>query len=385
VRILDLKQFTKWIPIFVLGVLLIVIYRTFDNLGVIFEWGGRLLSLLVPFVIGGAIAFLLLPPCKKFEKLYSASKLGFFAKRARGFAILTVYVIVLGLIAGFISIVVPAIRQSIADFSAQWEQMYAQFIQFMIQFEFFDPDEFMQIFSADNIMETVMNFLNFENIVGFTQGLLEFSMAVISLFIGIAVSIYILIDRDSMYKGVTKIARLYIKPRYLRPLTKYMYQINEFLQRYIYSQLLDSLIMGVSSFIVLTAIGMSYAPVAALLLGLFNIVPYFGSIVATGIAILLAFFSDGATTALWTGVCLIILQQIDANIIQPRLAGRYLNVRPFWIILGILIGGGYFGVMGMFIAPPIVAMVKIIFNDTMERKERRLSKKTKESANESSD
>jgi len=365
------KKFPWWMPVLILGVLLIAINQTlWPAFIAVAGWIARLFSLLVPFFIGGAIAYLLLPPCRIFEKLYSKSKLKFFAKRARGFSIISVYLIVIALIFAFFRVVIPVIYQSIEDFISQWPTIYAQFIQFISQFDFIPLEEFTQIFSADNIM----NFMNLENILGFTQGILNFSMAVLSMFIGIAVSIYILLDRDSLYSLIHRIGHLYITPKILNPLEKYTRKINEFLYKYIYCQLLDGFIVGIVSFIGLSIIGVPYAPVSALLLGIFNFIPYFGSIIATAIAILLALFAAGPQTALVAGIFLLIMQQIDANVIQPRLAGSYLKIRPFWVILGILIGGGFFGIWGMFLAPPVVAVIKIIVGDILVRKERSVVK-----------
>ena len=370
------KNFSNMIPIFILGVLLIAVYRTFDNFGIILEWGGRLLSLLVPFVIGGIISYLLLPPCKFFEKLYSASKLKFITKFSRGFSVLTVYAIVIALIGVLLRLVIPAIAQSVEEFIVQWPVLYGQLQDFVINLGFFEPYEVEQFFSDENIIDMVTDFMNMENVMVATQGIIDISMAIFSLFIGFVVSIYILFDRDSLYKLIHKVGHLYIKPKILNPLVKYTRKINEFLYQYIYCQILDSLIMGVLSFIGLSIIGVSHAPVSALLLGIFNFVPYFGSIIATVIAILLALFSDGLNTAIVVTVVLLVLQQTDANFIQPRLAGAYLKVRPFWIILGIMIGGGYFGLWGMFIAPPIVAVIKIIAKDIIDHREKRLGSKS---------
>jgi len=358
--------------------LLIAVYRTFDNFGIILEWGARLLSLLVPFIIGGIIAYLLLPPCKLFENLYSKSKIKFITKFARGFSVVTVYLITFALIGVLLRIVIPAIAQSVEEFVVSWPGLYAQFQVFVTDLGIFDAYEVEQFFSDENIIDMVIDFMSMDNLMAATQGIINISMAIFSLLIGFVVSIYILIDRKSLYALVHKVGHLYIKPKILNPLVKYTRKINEFLYQYIYCQLLDSLIMGVLSFIGLSIINVSHAPVSALLLGIFNFVPYFGSIIATVIAILLAMFSDGFNTAVVVTVFLLILQQTDANFIQPRLAGAYLKVRPFWIILGIMIGGGYFGLWGMFIAPPIVAVIKIIANDIIEHREKRLGTMPKE-------
>ena len=105
--------------------------------------------------------------------------------------------------------------------------------------------------------------------------------------------------------------------------------------------------------------------------GLFNLIPYFGAITATVLAGLITAFTKNFTSGLIVVAVLIVLQQLDANFIQPKLLSGSLNVRPFWVIMGILIGGGLFGFIGIFLAVPLIAMLRIIALDILESRERK--------------
>ena len=109
----------------------------------------------------------------------------------------------------------------------------------------------------------------------------------------------------------------------------------------------------------------------ALITGLFNLIPYFGAITATVLAGLITAFTKNFTSGLIVVAVLIVLQQLDANFIQPKLLSGSLNVRPFWVIMGILIGGGLFGFIGIFLAVPLIAMLRIIALDILEGRERK--------------
>lgn len=102
-------------------------------------------------------------------------------------------------------------------------------------------------------------------------------------------------------------------------------------------------------------------------------IPYFGSIFASIVAMIIAFFTGGWEARLVTIIMLIILQQIDGNIIGPKLMSGALNVNPIIVIISISIGGAYFGILGMFVAVSVAALLKIIFMEYLEAKESKLS------------
>ena len=119
----------------------------------------------------------------------------------------------------------------------------------------------------------------------------------------------------------------------------------------------------------MSIIGVSYAPLFALIVGLFNLIPYFGAIVATVVTGVITVFTGSFTQAIITVITLIVIQQLDANLIQPRLFADSLQVKPLYVILGITVGGGLFGMAGIFFAVPIIALIRSIILELMERRE----------------
>ena len=102
------------------------------------------------------------------------------------------------------------------------------------------------------------------------------------------------------------------------------------------------------------------------MLGAFNLIPYFGAITATVLTGVITVFTGSLTLAIVAVVSMIILQQLDSNLIQPKLLSGSLQIKPFWVIFGILLGGGLFGVVGIFLAVPITALCRSILIDTKE-------------------
>ena len=160
-----------------------------------------------------------------------------------------------------------------------------------------------------------------------------------------------------------------------KSIDKYFNNSNEVFFKFIASQFLDAIIVGILVTIALSIMGVKYAPLLGFFIGIFNMIPYFGAVIATAISVVITIITGGLSQAIWMLIIVIILQQIDANIISPRIIGKSLKISPLLVITAVTIGGAYFGVLGMFLAVPIIAVLKIIVEDYIEF---RLKKKKKE-------
>ena len=107
------------------------------------------------------------------------------------------------------------------------------------------------------------------------------------------------------------------------------------------------------------------------MIGLFNIIPYFGAIVAVALSILITLITGGFSQAIVMAIVVIVLQQIDSNIINPKIIGNSLEISPLLVIFSVTVGGAYFGVLGMFLAVPVAAVLKIVVDDWLEMKNKK--------------
>ena len=112
-----------------------------------------------------------------------------------------------------------------------------------------------------------------------------------------------------------------------------------------------------------------YGAMLGIIIGLFNIIPYIGAIIASVIAIIITIFTGGIGQAIWMAIVVIIMQQIDANIINPKIVGNSLKLSPILIIFAVTVGGACFGILGMFLAVPIIAILKILILDYINYKD----------------
>jgi predicted PurR-regulated permease PerM len=355
----------------------IFIYKVVANLQPIIENIRSFLGVISPFIIGIIIAYFLNVPCNLVEKQISKVKYQFIVKRARIISVLAIYLGAILIIMLIISYVFPIIIKNILEIARDIPFYHYDIIHWVGNLDvsnfigFFDLkaalESFLSTYSVQDILIHITTGIG--SISGYALGM---TSRVVNLFLSIIISIYTLLYKDLLIATIDRIAKLFIKKRSLEIIKSYLYQTNEIFYKFISTQFLDACILGVLATIILASIGVKYAVTLGILLGICNMIPYFGSMFASIVTVIITFLTGGATLAIITGISLLILQQIDGNIIGPRLMGGALNMNPILIILSITIGGAYFGVIGMFLSIPIAAMLKIIFNNFIELREKKI-------------
>ena len=320
------RTWTKWLYWFTFAIAVIIIYKTVDNLGQITNWIKNLLNILAPFALGILIAYILYIPCMKIEFLYKKiKKVKIINKKARPLSIFTVYVIAFILIVILINFIVPPIIQSIIDLTNNLQYYYETTISKINELP---EDSFWKTEVITRIMQEIQN-IDIKQIINVEQ-LAQYAQGAISLAGN---------------------------------------KSNEIFFRFVASQFLDAIVVGVLTSIAMSILGVKYAVLLGFMIGLFNLIPYIGAIIAVVIAGIITLLTGGISQAIWMLVIVTILQQIDANIINPKIVGNSLKINPILVILAVTVGGAYFGIIGMFLAVPIIAVIKVLIEDFIEYRE----------------
>ena len=191
---------------------------------------------------------------------------------------------------------------------------------------------------------------------------------IFDVFVTLVISIYVLRERDIIMNFLRKLTSSLFKEQTYETISKYFKRTNSIFFNFISGQFIDAVIVGIVTTIAMSIMGVKYAALLGFLIGLFNLIPFFGAIVAVAIAIFITLCTGGLGKAIWLAIVVIILQQIDANIINPKIIGDKLKISPILVIFSVTFAGAYFGVLGMFLAVPIVAMLKLIINDYLDYK-----------------
>lgn len=365
------KIFGKYFGMFVVGVLLIAVYKTFDNIENL--WNGFLyfLGILTPVVAAFGIAFLLYPICKKLEALLLKCKYKVIKKIARPISVLLIYIVIITFLVTVSSLFVPYIKRSINELVTQFPSIVTRLAEFL-ENSGFTVDKLHQYLSVENILKSI----SLDNVSKYVANIVGAGSVVFSTFVCIIMSIYILIDRKNFKATTLRITQLFVKEQIRKPVGKYLKLAVNYIYKYLFCQLIDAIVVMLLASVVLSIMGVKYSVLLGIFMGFMNLIPYFGAIVACVVICVITLFFSGFSKALWVLLALIILQQVDSNLIQPAIVKEGLSVKPFWVLVGILIGGALFGIIGILLAVPFMAIARTILEDVLVQRENKINEKT---------
>lgn len=347
----------------------------------------RFFAILAPFFIGAVIAYFLSRPILKVQALFEKSQASFVKRKSHIFAVILVFSLLILVVGIIIRIFAPIIISNIMDLIGNLEIYYEDALTWLNNLESdhflysFLPGtdirsstELLHVIPSGNGDQGVLNFITNSlttvviNIVNVTTSVIHFAM-------GIIIAFYLLLYKTSVFGLINRIATALLKPDTLDFAKSYINKSNKIFYRFISAQFLDACILGTLATILLLFLRVEYAVTFGVLLGFFNMIPFFGSIIATLVTVAVTFFTGGLQQAFITFAALLILQQIDANFINPKITGDSLGMNPLLIVTSIFIGGAYMGVMGMFIGVPIAAILKSFLEDLLVYREDKLRMK----------
>ena len=362
------RHWTKWLYWFVYAVAVIAVYKTLDSFGEILDFINKFLSIIAPFLAGTLIAYLFYIPARSIESWIRKCKWNIINKKARALSILIVYVIALILIIITVNVILPVVLNSVMDLAGNLQGYYAVAVEKLNSLPENSPLKGDVLTGAvDSLKNTdLTQYINASDITNYAKGILSVATTIFDIFVALVVSIYLLAERKDILVFVRKLSSAIFNQKVSKNLGKYFNSTNQIFFKFLASQLLDAIVVGILITIAFSLMGVKYAPLLGFIIGLFNMIPYFGSIIAIAVSSLITLISGGLSQMIWMIIVAVVIQQIDANIINPKILGNSLKVSPLIIIAAVTIGGAYFGVVGMFLAVPVAAALKIIIMDYID-------------------
>ena len=360
-----------WLPAFVFATVLIIIYKTIDRLPEVFSSIFNFLSIFNPIIAAVIISFILFIPVKKLESMFMSSKSGFLNRTARGISVAITYATLAGLIALLLYYVIPRIIGSTIDLVNNLPNYYNAAMNYLdtiakngkiLSVQLTDIKERFSV-------STIITYFDLDSIPKYAGELVKVGSFLGNAMLSLIMSIYMLLDRERIIKAFSKVLSLFVKQKYLHTTSKYIKRGCEIFYQYLYSTMLDALIVACVMSFLITLVGAPYSILLGIFVGLCNLIPYFGGIFSCIISVLITFIATGDyVKALLVLVVVLGFQQIDANVIQPRIIGGSLGVRPIYVLFSIVIGGGLFGFTGILVAVPATAFIKMLIVDYMKSK-----------------
>ena len=368
------KNLSKWMYYFLLAVAIIFVYKFLDNVTAIGQAINGFFDVIAPFLTGTLLAYLLYIPASRIEKRFQKSKKKFIKKRARGISVFITYILAIALIILLVNVILPVVIDSVIELVNNFQNYWNVAME---KLGALPDDSILKSKQVEDIVKSIgdsiqnidfKQYVSTDKITGYIKSVIGVANGIFDIFVSFVVSVYILLQRGSIMNFSRKLTMAIFDEKTCDKIGKYVDSTNRIFFKFISGQIIDGIIVGILVTIGMSVIGVKYAVLLGFMIGLFNIIPYFGAIVAVSISVLITLITGGVSQTLIMAIVVIILQQIDSNIINPKIIGNSLEISPLLVIFSVTVGGAYWGVLGMFLAVPVAAVLKIIIDDWIEFK-----------------
>ena len=355
----------KTLRIIISGIILILCYKLIDNYRDIINIFKNIISVSGPFIAGIIIAFFLFRPIKKVEELIRKSKLKFVKEKSLGIATALVYVITFLIIGFIIMFITPRIYKNAQELVINFPKYYNTVTGYINDNE--QLAEVLSKFFTENELEKkffeMINMNNVNKWFGIVSGI---ASSFVSAFMAVVISIYLVIEKKQIFDFLRQTKNKIIKTDKINIAIMYGRKVIDMFYSYLSGMLIDAVIMGCISVIVLSLFKVPYAALLGLFVGIGNMIPFFGGIITTVIVTVISAVTTGIFNALWILVISLVLGQVDGNLIQPRILSSSTGISPLLVLLSVLIFGNLFGVPGMIIGVPVCAVLKMVVMDYLD-------------------
>ena len=316
-----------------------------------------IITILFPFLLGIGIAFILNNPEKWVEnKLLKNVPLQKNHKRI--LATLIVFILAIGFLILFFSIIIPNTVDSVRQFSTNIAVYSDTFISYTKDFAYrmnISEKQVEQMLINFDITKKITSIVT-ESIPKIASYSYSFVKGFINLILAFVSAFYILLDRETLVKGIKKLNYSLFDKNFANYLTLWTNDAKTVFEQYIVGNIIDSFIVGVLCYVVILFLKIPYTNMIALIIGVTNVIPVFGPFLGAIPVIIILCLID-PLSALIFAIVIFIIQQIDGNIIKPIVLGDKLGMSGFWILFSVTVGGALSGVVGMFLGVPIFALI----------------------------
>lgn len=397
------KGYWRWgLTAFLTVCAILVFYDAFYQGGTLQQILGKLAQVLAPVFYGLAMAYLLTPLVKWFERgiLWCVSKLRKQLpdkplKHGKGLlragAILLTWAVVLALTYWLMSVLIPQLVESVTMLINNARYYYTKVYRWTDNWLKENPeigswanDVLSEYYNngLKNLTDTILPkaqelaatltggiWVGIRSVIGFAM----------DLIVGIIISVYLLAMKEKSLARCCKMIYATMKQETAELVLTGSHNTNQVFSGFVRGKLLDSLIIGILCFIGCSILKMPYTPLVSVVVGVTNIIPFFGPFLgAIPSAFLILLVSP--LKCLYFIIFIILLQQLDGNVIGPKILGDSTGISSFWVIVAILVGGGFFGVPGMFFGVPVFACLRMLVKWLMDRRLTRRGMPTEASA-----
>ncbi len=326
-----------------------------------------LFALVSPFVLGFAIAFIVNVPLRGLEGLWD--KHAKTQKGKRPVCLVASLVILVGIVFALFFIVVPALGESFANLAAQipqyvrqLEALYVSLTELLAQHNIVLPSLDLDL---EAIYTAVLNFFTnygqalVDTTVGVTTSIVS---VVVNFVLAFVFSLYVLAQKEALMGQGRKVVTALLPQRWADKTLEVATLTNKTFSNFVTGQLTEAVILGSLCFLGMTLLRIPYAAVVSVLIGFCALIPIFGAIIGAIVGAFLILLV-APMKALWFLIFLIILQQLEGNLIYPRVVGKSVGLPGIWVLAAVTIGGNAFGLVGMLLNVPVSSVLYTLFRE----------------------
>jgi predicted PurR-regulated permease PerM len=382
------KKYLYWgITAFLVVVFSITFFLMLNKIESVKNGLGFIAKVFAPIIYGFAIAYLVNQLLKPLEKhVFKGLGKKLFPKNnklatdsSRIMAIILSEAIVIAIVLGLLVIMLPQIFNSIVELVNK-SQTYAEICVAWVG-DFLDGKDVLEpvvLKWLENFSEYITNWIKTDIlpqittiIAGITGGVISMIKVTVNIALGVVISIYMLYNKETFCAQAKKLVYGFFEAKNANRLMDELSIINKAFGDYVAGTLLDALIIGVTNYIFMLLLGMPYGALISIIVAVTNLIPMFGPFIGAVPSALLLLLENPSQSLIFI-IFTIILQQIDGNVIKPRIHSSKTGMSGFWIVFAITVFGGFFGVLGMILGVPIM---NVLYGSFKRLSNRNLTKK----------
>lgn len=355
-----------------IGLLIFFALYRFDSIAKV---AGNIVNILSPILYGFTIAYILNPIMVFWEKkIYEVlskknSNAEKVRKASRSLSIFISLFIAITVLFVIFYLVIPELIATIYGLVLSIPGQLEEFQRYLTGF-MDSNSEFSAL--AQTIIKSITDWLEewlkndlFKQVTGITTGIFNFVNVLIDIILGFIISVYVLAGKDGFISKSKMIIYACLSRENANTVLDVARKSNQIFSGFISGKLIDSLIIGVLCYIGMCVLKMPYAILVSVIVGVTNVIPFFGPYIGAIPSTFLILLAN-PIQGLYFVIFILVLQQIDGNIIGPKILGEFTGLTAFWVVFSILLGGGLFGFIGMLLGVPVFAVIYYIFGQIME-------------------
>ena len=376
------KKYLYWgITAFLVIAAAVLFYMLLQHLPDLQKAWNKMMTILAPFVWGLILAYLLLPLTRQLEKLFSSKRMKLAhvkGKFARTMAIVISEIVLLVLLTAFVLLILPQLYSSVETIVVNSPEYYNKMSEW-VELKLEDHPEVEQYVAqaleslSNQVIDLVTTRLlpSMGNVISsVTTGVYAACRGIYNLIIGIIVSIYILGNREMAKAGFRKVLYSLFSVETCEKIRSGILFTDRTFMGFLTGKLLDSAIIGLVCYIVCVILKMPYALLVSVMIGLTNIIPFFGPLIGLIPSAFIILLVDPFKCLIFV-IFIVILQQIDGNILGPKILGSSVGINGFWVMFAIILGGGLFGFPGMILGVPVFVVIYSAMTTLIDKKLKR--------------